>query len=254
MIMYAWKQFWNNLRNWDDAVFGDSNRPRDEDWFKLRPWLQSDKWTFRDVNKKTWFSQIHLKWYTNCDSSVQWKPTINEIPIIKKKWTKETRLETWYPSVFRSDASYEVWAFDNEFWNNPQYKIVEWNFKYYSSDGNTNVVKNKNTACLEFAEDWLYFVQSLAQYYFSYNNPSSYNTNNAYLNKERIWLMVYDKENDFFIPSNVRCQRAVWNGDSAYCDLVTRVWAWTRMLPYWAFYQPTWNSWMFLSISATKLW
>ena len=60
MIVYSGKQFWNNFNNGDDAVFGDSNRPRDENGFKLRPWLQGDKWSFRDVNKKTNFSDINI--------------------------------------------------------------------------------------------------------------------------------------------------------------------------------------------------
>lgn len=254
MIMYAWKQFWNNLRNWDDAVFGDSNRPRDEDWFKLRPWLQSDKWTFRDVNKKTWFSQLVLKWYTDCTSSTPWKPAIWEVPIIKKKWTKEARTATWYPSVFRNDASYELWAYDNEFSNNPQYKIIEWNFNYYSCDGNNATIKNKDTACIEFVEDWLYYIEIISQYYFSYNNTWNYNSNNAYLYKERVGMMSYDRDNNYFLPTNVRCQRAVWNWDSVSLWSIFRCGEWQRILPCWALYQPTWSNGMYILIAVTKLW
>ena len=51
MIVYAGKQFWNDFNNGDEALFQDANRPRDNDKFKIKPWLQSDKWDFRSSNK-----------------------------------------------------------------------------------------------------------------------------------------------------------------------------------------------------------
>jgi len=51
MIVYAGKQYWNEFNNWDEALFEDANRPRDNNKFKIKPWLQSDKWDFRTSNK-----------------------------------------------------------------------------------------------------------------------------------------------------------------------------------------------------------
>ena len=51
MIVYSWKQYWNDFNNGDEALFQDANRPRDNDKFRIRPWLQSDKWKQREVNK-----------------------------------------------------------------------------------------------------------------------------------------------------------------------------------------------------------
>lgn len=51
MIVYTGKQYWNDFNNWDEALFQDANRPRDNDKFKIKPWLQSEKWDFRQGNK-----------------------------------------------------------------------------------------------------------------------------------------------------------------------------------------------------------
>lgn len=66
MIVYTGKQFWNDFNNWDEGLFQDANRPRDDDKFKLRPWLQSDKWKQREVNKDitTFASQLIAGWTT----------------------------------------------------------------------------------------------------------------------------------------------------------------------------------------------
>lgn len=61
MIVYTWKQRWNDFNNWDEALFQDANRPRDNDKFKIKPWLQSDKWDFRSSNKNINTKATELK-------------------------------------------------------------------------------------------------------------------------------------------------------------------------------------------------
>ena len=51
MIVYTWKQFWNDFNNGDEALFQDANRPRDNDKFRIQPWKQTEKWDFRTSNK-----------------------------------------------------------------------------------------------------------------------------------------------------------------------------------------------------------
>ena len=63
MIVYAGKQRWNNFNNWDEALFQDANRPRDNDKFKIRPWLQSDKWKQRETNKDIYVDAAELLWW-----------------------------------------------------------------------------------------------------------------------------------------------------------------------------------------------
>ena len=63
MIVYTGKQFWNDFNNWDEGLFQDANRPRDNNKFKIRPWLQSDKWKQRDVNKDVGVDAAELLWW-----------------------------------------------------------------------------------------------------------------------------------------------------------------------------------------------
>jgi len=50
MIVYAWKQFWNDFNNGDEALFQDANRPRDNDKFKLQAGIQARKQDLRTAN------------------------------------------------------------------------------------------------------------------------------------------------------------------------------------------------------------
>ena len=47
MKVYSWRQFWNNFNSWDEGLFQDANRPRDDDKFKIKPWRQTEKLNFR---------------------------------------------------------------------------------------------------------------------------------------------------------------------------------------------------------------
>jgi hypothetical protein len=66
MIVYTGKNFWNDFNNGDEGLFQDANWPRDDDKFKLRPWLQSDRWDWRWSNKNisTVASQLYATWTT----------------------------------------------------------------------------------------------------------------------------------------------------------------------------------------------
>lgn len=90
MIVYSGKQYWNDFNNWDEALFQDANRPRDNDKFKIRPWLQSDKWKQREVNKDitTVASQLLAAWRTNNVASANSMPEGCTIPKLTEM-TKE---------------------------------------------------------------------------------------------------------------------------------------------------------------------
>ena len=96
MIVYAGKQFWNDFNNWDEWVFQDANRPRDNDKFKLRPWLQSDKWKWRETNKNTWLPVHQYIWIAVAPS---WSWTY--FTRVSDSWTKQ-QIEaccSWYSSI-----------------------------------------------------------------------------------------------------------------------------------------------------------
>lgn len=63
MIVYTGKQYWNDFNNWDEALFQDASRPRDSNMFKVRPWLQSDKWKQRETNKDIYVDAAELHWW-----------------------------------------------------------------------------------------------------------------------------------------------------------------------------------------------
>ena len=50
MIVYAGKQYWNDFNNWDEGVFQDANRPRDDYKFQLRPWVNTKRNDLRTAN------------------------------------------------------------------------------------------------------------------------------------------------------------------------------------------------------------
>lgn len=50
MIVYAGKQFWNDFNNWDEALFQDANRPRDDNMFMIKSWIQARKQDLRTAN------------------------------------------------------------------------------------------------------------------------------------------------------------------------------------------------------------
>ena len=87
MKVYSWWQFWNDFNNWDEGLFQDANRPRDDDKFKLRPWLQSDKRKQREVNKDitTVASQLIATWVTENVSASTALPETATIPFLSEE-------------------------------------------------------------------------------------------------------------------------------------------------------------------------
>ena len=94
MIVYAGKQFWNDFNNWDEALFQDASRPRDDFKFKIQHWLQANKQDWRTANKNINMAQALVKW-----AVLTWANTFAE-PVFKTKYTS-------------SDFSFLVWYTPN---------------------------------------------------------------------------------------------------------------------------------------------
>lgn len=96
MIVYSWKQYWNDFNNGDEGLFQDANRPRDDDKFKIRPWLQSDKWDWRWTNKNTRLPVHQYMWVAVAPS---WSWTY--FTRVSDSWTKQQIEDccSWYSSI-----------------------------------------------------------------------------------------------------------------------------------------------------------
>lgn len=116
MKVYSWKQYWNNFNSWDEGLFQDANRPRDDDKFKIRPWLQSDKWKQREVNKDitTVASQLVAEWKTDNVSSAVNMPTdstISKLSESVKKWNPWCVVNKDWNIEIVEDGTYIIQAF-----------------------------------------------------------------------------------------------------------------------------------------------
>ena len=114
MIVYTGKQFWNDFNNGDEWLFQDANRPRDNDKFKIRPWLQSDKWKQRSVNKDitTVASQLIADCTTSgvaAASTMPWGCTIPKLSSPIKRGNPWCMLKDWNVEIVE-DGTYIVQA------------------------------------------------------------------------------------------------------------------------------------------------
>ena len=116
MIVYAGKQFWNDFNNGDEALFQDANRPRDNDKFKIRPWLQSDKWKQREVNKNIYTKAAELvaNATTNNVSAAYTVPDQCTIPVLSEHqrfWDPWCKVNKDGNIEIEEDGTYIIQAF-----------------------------------------------------------------------------------------------------------------------------------------------
>lgn len=232
MIMYAWKQFGNDFRNGDDAVFWDSNRPRDDNGTKIRPWLQGDKWSFRETNKKTDFSMLQMGGMTMINQSVAWNYVRREVPkLVKWKWSASD-LPDGLTEQDLKNMQFKNWLkdFDNIFMYDPKYLLTESNVTYTSGEGLTLATKTKDTTYIEILEDGLYYI--LVNWVFYFWNPN-YDSVNSY--KDKVWVYLFQEDKDWvFTSSEWQSYRCTWNLASYQCTVCGCYPKWTRFLPAYA--------------------
>lgn len=131
MIVYSGKQYWNEFNNWDEALFQDANRPRDDDKFKIRPWLQSDKWKWRSVNKDldvasmfTWY------WFRQVSNTANLDPAKYDFYRIRLKESfsnSDLEVFDWYRQRTKTWTSDEIRGYLQEAqstWN-PKTRIID---------------------------------------------------------------------------------------------------------------------------------
>lgn len=99
---------WNNFNNWDEALFEDSQRPRDSYGFKIQPWMQSNKLDFWSQVKNFYLDQITAVW----GKEITWASTLVST-VIPLKWLDNLPFSTY--SVSQSDIdkkwkTYTKWS------------------------------------------------------------------------------------------------------------------------------------------------
>ena len=186
MIVYAGKQFWNNFNNWDEWVFQDANRPRDDDKFKIRPWFQSWRRDWKATNSNREPALFHAYWY----SLVTWANPV-------------TYKASWYHGVMPTRIRFKSSYTESDFSGITPFPTWEWwsitasDLKWYVWNAYSDNWDAKATVrddCLEIMEDWVYFLDYFAQ--FIYPNGYSYSASQSY----PLWiaLLMYDPKTKLY--------------------------------------------------------
>ena len=240
MIVYAWKQYWNDFNNWDEALFQDASRPRDNDKFKIRPWLQSDKWDWRDTNKNTWLPVHQYVWIAVAPSS-SW----TYFTRVSDSRTKQQILDccSWYGSII-SWWNVQGWTADSLLKDINGHAQTFWSSLAYTKSKSVSLFGDANIDTLYIATDWGYMIwaavmlspetaistwQQLMLYTVTANDGQELV---AHYNGKLSWL-----NNSEIIDNNV-----MWN-----------IWEWACY--YWAMQQKTGkNCLAVLTVTILQLW
>lgn len=183
MIVYAGKQFWNDFNNGDEALFQDANRPRDNDKFKIRPWLQSDKWDWRGSNKNISMAQALVRCIVKNPS---WTFTT---PYFKTEYAdNEFSFIVWYtPNWWETITSAQATVLARE----SKIQTWQWDACMAVSDGNVIIQKS-----------WTYIIEAFAEFVY----PTWYNSGTSYQYIEYVALKNY-KDNEWKV--------VLWSTDRA---------------------------------------
>ena len=114
MIVYTGKQFWNDFNNGDEWLFQDANRPRDNNKFKIKPWLQSEKIDVKQSAKNivTGMANMVAAWsrYVNRITS----PIVYSLPRLDVKsraWNPWCKVNNDWDLEITEDGTYIIQAF-----------------------------------------------------------------------------------------------------------------------------------------------
>ena len=154
MIVYSGKQFWNNFNNWDEGLFQDANRPRDNDKFKIRPWLQSEKWKWRDTNKNTWLPVHQYAWIAVAPTA-----TRTYFKRVSDSWTAQQIRDccSWYDSII-SWGNVQGWTAESMAKDIDTHKQAYWASTAYTKSMKATLFGDANIDSLSMTKDWTYMI------------------------------------------------------------------------------------------------
>lgn len=193
--------WWNNFNNGDEALFQDAPRPRDSHWFKIQPWMQSDKWWWKDSMWDAYLRQLLIKW----PKFVTWISDWNAV------W--------WNPVEFKEEwtAADIDWVMGYHYWtSNANWYLDQSYFDYLKAFKKGSPWVN--------IKDWMaycswgtYFVQFGAEFIYPYQHDTTSN--------HKCWIELYDwdwKEWSSPVRIMATAQRACSSPDRVY---QTYIWA-----------------------------
>lgn len=194
--------WWNNFNNGDEALFNDASLPRDSYWFKIQPWMQTDKNDWRASNSWIWLQQIIIKWWVKVPWTEDWQELAPKTTNFKKEYTSsDFSFLEWYTTAMWQVLSASAWAEERkaeEEWMCPVW-VQGW-----------DVVINQS---------WSYIIQA----YCDFSYPSWYDSSTSYQYKEFVYLISDNKV-------SVRQQaRACWTVDWVSALYVWFIKQWTRL-------------------------
>lgn len=214
MIVYAGKQYWNEFNNWDEALFEDANRPRDNNKFKLRPWVQTNKFNWRQSNSWISYGEFQAKSLYLAPWTANWASLNMSIPEFKSKYTASdfssldgyTQYTADWGKTYTSDELAKL-AMERQEWKDSEAFIKDWMVYIWKSGS--------------------YMVEASAQFY----RPTDYDSSTSYLTK--MWVYLYYWQAWDIKERSHRQNRACWCPDYLDYWTVADIPAWTY-LTMWA--------------------
>jgi len=156
MIVYSWKQYWNDFNNGDEWLFQDAGRPRDEEMFKLRPWLQSDKWKWRDANKDTWLPVHQYVWIAVAPTA-----TWTYFKRVSDSWTEQQIKDccSWYSSII-SWGNVQGWTAESLVNDINSKKQAYWHSLAATKSMKVSTFGDDTIDSLSMANNWSYMIRA----------------------------------------------------------------------------------------------
>lgn len=192
--------------NTDEELFQDSNRPRDEFWIKIKPWIQTEKLDWRGANKNIFMSSYIVKWAVVAQRTADGQALVNNVAYLKKKYEKSD-------FSFITDFGYNYDQIgDFVKWNEAQGEI--WDAFVDVEDGEVVIRKR-----------WTYIIQAYSDFLY----PAWYDSSVSYQYKEFVTMGVRDNKTDPYLRAVQSQSRACWNPDWLMAWEVTYATAGTRL-------------------------
>ena len=179
-----WDSWGNNFNNWDEALLSDSNRPRDEFWFKVKPWMQSWKRDLRSSNKNIYLDQCVVRWARKITSN---STNFYNFSSIKIDLFTDTK---W---------NIDVWTFNSAIAWTMTDDTLEESLKCYKIGNLSWTCKNWN---LIVPEAWSYLINYYVEFFYNTSHDVSRNYSNlamlysytewwpyAYQYAKQVWYM-----------------------------------------------------------------
>ena len=242
-----WDAYWNNFNNWDEALLSDSNRPRDEFWFRIKPWMQSDKWDYRSSLKNILNQSIvkGVKWVTWTED---WEVVNALFATFKDEW-------------LLSDIPWLDWF---KYWTNKAYATYQDVPKSDPANHIESIPVFLNARKSEYywdknvyIKDWMWFVWKWASYILQYWADFIYPYWTSWHDTTQIkkaWVQLWwynEKQWWWCIMRSV--MRTCSSPDTVYWLYVWYLEANTylALLPYHTWWTWSWDNWQWTTVLCT---